>query len=40
VTEREIDIERVICALSELDDPGARGFAMGRGDWPPGASWT
>ena len=34
VTEREIDLERVICALSELEDPGARGFTMGRGEWP------
>jgi nitrite reductase/ring-hydroxylating ferredoxin subunit len=34
VTEREIDLERVVCALSELEDPGARGFTMGRGDWP------
>ena len=34
VSEPEIDLERVICALAELDDPGARGFTMGRGDWP------
>jgi nitrite reductase/ring-hydroxylating ferredoxin subunit len=34
MTEPEIDLERVICALHELDDPGARGFTMGRGDWP------
>lgn len=34
VTERKIDIERVVCALYELDDPGARGFTIGRGDWP------
>jgi nitrite reductase/ring-hydroxylating ferredoxin subunit len=34
VSEREIDLERVICALSELEDPGAREFTMGRGDWP------
>ena len=35
-TERtpEIDLERVICALTELDDPGARAFTIGRGDWP------
>ena len=32
--ELEIDLERVICALHELDDPGARGFTMGRGNWP------
>lgn len=34
MTEPEIDLERVICALHELDDPGARGFTMGRGNWP------
>jgi nitrite reductase/ring-hydroxylating ferredoxin subunit len=33
-SELEIDLARVICALDELDDPGARGFTMGRGDWP------
>jgi nitrite reductase/ring-hydroxylating ferredoxin subunit len=30
----EIDLARVICALAELDDPGARGFTMGEGAWP------
>jgi len=29
-----LDVERVICALHELDDPGARGFTMGEGEWP------
>ncbi|HXW74781.1 MAG TPA: Rieske 2Fe-2S domain-containing protein [Steroidobacteraceae bacterium] len=29
----ELDVERVICRLSELGD-GARGFALGGGDWP------
>jgi nitrite reductase/ring-hydroxylating ferredoxin subunit len=29
-----LDLERVICPLHELDDPGARGFTMGEGDWP------
>jgi nitrite reductase/ring-hydroxylating ferredoxin subunit len=29
-----IDVERVICALAELDDPGARAFTLGRGEWP------
>lgn len=29
-----IDLERVICPLHELADPGARGFTMGGGDWP------
>ena len=31
---RVFDVERVICRLSDIDDPGARGFTMGRGDWP------
>jgi nitrite reductase/ring-hydroxylating ferredoxin subunit len=31
---RDIDLARVICPLHELDDPGARGFVMGEGDWP------
>ena len=29
-----LDVERVICRLSDVEDPGARGFTMGRGDWP------
>jgi nitrite reductase/ring-hydroxylating ferredoxin subunit len=29
-----VDLERVICALNELADPGARGFTRGAGDWP------
>jgi nitrite reductase/ring-hydroxylating ferredoxin subunit len=29
-----LDLERVICPLHELGDPGARGFTMGGGDWP------
>jgi nitrite reductase/ring-hydroxylating ferredoxin subunit len=29
-----MDLERVICRLGELPDPGARGFTMGGGDWP------
>ncbi len=29
-----MDLERVICPLHELGDPGARGFTMGAGDWP------
>ena len=31
---KEVDLTRVICPLHELADPGARGFTMGRGDWP------
>jgi nitrite reductase/ring-hydroxylating ferredoxin subunit len=30
----QIDVERVICRLVDLDDPGARGFAIGSGSWP------
>jgi nitrite reductase/ring-hydroxylating ferredoxin subunit len=29
----EIDVERVVCQLSELA-AGARGFTVGGGDWP------
>jgi nitrite reductase/ring-hydroxylating ferredoxin subunit len=29
-----IDVERVICRLSDIGDPGSRGFTMGTGDWP------
>jgi nitrite reductase/ring-hydroxylating ferredoxin subunit len=32
--EHQIDVERVICRLSELTDPGARGFTIGTGNWP------
>ena len=30
----EVDVERVVCALAELRDPGSRAFTIGRGDWP------
>ena len=30
----EIDTLRVICSLADLQDPGARGFTVGSGDWP------
>jgi nitrite reductase/ring-hydroxylating ferredoxin subunit len=30
----EVDVARVICALHELADPGAKGFTLGSGDWP------
>ena len=30
----EVDVERVVCALAELGDPGSRAFTIGRGDWP------
>ncbi|MFO0335035.1 MAG: Rieske (2Fe-2S) protein [Pseudomonadota bacterium] len=29
-----LDVERVICALADLADPGSRAFTIGRGDWP------
>jgi nitrite reductase/ring-hydroxylating ferredoxin subunit len=29
----ELDVERVLCRLSELED-GPRAFALGAGDWP------
>lgn len=31
---REIDTTRVLCALSELDATGGKGFTVGEGDWP------
>jgi nitrite reductase/ring-hydroxylating ferredoxin subunit len=31
---REIDLARVLCTLSELEETGSRGFAVGEGDWP------
>jgi nitrite reductase/ring-hydroxylating ferredoxin subunit len=30
----EVDLERVICPLHELGDPGAKGFTLGGGEWP------
>lgn len=29
-----IDLERVVCRLSELGDGAARAFTIGSGDWP------
>jgi naringenin degradation protein FdeD len=31
---QQIDVERIICRLDDLDPGGARGFAIGGGDWP------
>jgi len=31
---RQIDVERVICRLDDLEESGARGFSLGGGDWP------
>ena len=30
----EIDLERVICRLADLQETGARAFRVGGGDWP------
>jgi nitrite reductase/ring-hydroxylating ferredoxin subunit len=30
----EIDLTRVLCALAELKEGGARGFSIGAGAWP------
>jgi nitrite reductase/ring-hydroxylating ferredoxin subunit len=29
-----LDVERVLCRLADIEDPGARGFTVGSGDWP------
>jgi nitrite reductase/ring-hydroxylating ferredoxin subunit len=29
-----LDVERVVCRVTELDAHGARGFVIGGGDWP------
>jgi nitrite reductase/ring-hydroxylating ferredoxin subunit len=34
VDGEEVDPARVICALEELADPGAKGFRLGEGEWP------
>lgn len=31
---QQIDVERVICRLDDIEPSGARGFAIGCGDWP------
>jgi len=30
----ELDLERVICRLADLEEYGARAFTVGGGDWP------
>lgn len=30
----EIDLERVVCRLADLEEHGARAFSVGGGDWP------
>jgi nitrite reductase/ring-hydroxylating ferredoxin subunit len=34
VTQPVVDLERVVCRVSDLDAQGARGFTIGTGDWP------
>lgn len=35
MTDRSVlDVTRVVCALAEIADGGARGFTIGAGDWP------
>ena len=29
-----LDVERVVCRVTELEPDGARGFVIGTGDWP------
>jgi nitrite reductase/ring-hydroxylating ferredoxin subunit len=28
------DVERVICRIGDVDEPGSRAFTVGHGDWP------
>jgi nitrite reductase/ring-hydroxylating ferredoxin subunit len=30
----EIDLERVICRVADVESAGTRAFTVGRGDWP------
>lgn len=30
----DVDVERVVCRLTELEPHGARAFTIGSGDWP------
>ncbi len=32
--QSQVDLERVICRLADIADPGSRGFTLGTGDWP------
>jgi nitrite reductase/ring-hydroxylating ferredoxin subunit len=34
IDDRLLDLERVICRLSDLEQHGARGFTIGEGDFP------
>jgi len=30
----DLDVERVVCRLTDIDEHGARAFTIGTGDWP------
>ncbi len=30
----DMDLERVVCRISDLDEFGSRAFTIGRGEWP------
>ncbi|HVS77969.1 MAG TPA: Rieske 2Fe-2S domain-containing protein [Steroidobacteraceae bacterium] len=32
--EVELDLERVLCRLADLEELGSRAFTVGAGDWP------
>jgi nitrite reductase/ring-hydroxylating ferredoxin subunit len=34
MSEKQIDVERAICRVADLSDPGTRAFTIGSGDWP------
>jgi nitrite reductase/ring-hydroxylating ferredoxin subunit len=31
---RDLDVERVVCRLTDLDEHGVRAFTIGTGNWP------
>ena len=34
MSEAVVDVERVVCRLTDLDEFGSRAFTIGTGDWP------
>jgi nitrite reductase/ring-hydroxylating ferredoxin subunit len=34
MTRAALDVERVICRLADIENPGSRGFTVGEGNWP------
>ena len=34
MSSSELDLSRVLCALTELKETGCRGFRIGGGEWP------